>query len=447
MTKSLTHTYTPLQLIDHLVFPGAVPGNVKPHIFLPIIQRESVWQPAQVCELWDSLLRGIPLPSLILCKFRNSSDTSIKRDDANSNPQSSNLKPSDNDYLLLDGQQRARALLAGLERIRDSSVLLQRLWLDLDWPHMADPNDSQQTLDQHGLRFGFFLCTQASPWGHDRTRSGRPDRKKIATAREALFQSHWYPDFSRVGNKTGCFDFEIPLEFTWPVEARCPLPFKSIIDHLMQDPSADQASWKNFFVKELESLKKNLQPQLENGSNSISRFFEPPLDKTLDRVAHQFLTILPALNLGTINAVVADLRPEELLPAFKRINRNGSDVKNEELFFAAIKQQQPSCDDLARLAGTRLSPLDVVRGAVIWATQASLNADERKRPIELSPATLRTLEKSVESEGGLAIKLRDILAQNSIFKLGFKALTEDILRIETERQRFAQRNASETCRD
>jgi hypothetical protein len=195
----------------------------------------------------------------------------------------------------------------------------------------------------------------------------------------------------------------------------------------MQDPSADQASWKNFFVKELESLKKNLQPQLGNGSNSISRFFEPPLDKTLDRVAHQFLTILPALNLGTINAVVADLRPEELLPAFKRINRNGSDVKNEELFFAAIKQQQPSCDDLARLAGTRLSPLDVVRGAVIWATQASLNADERKRPIELSPATLRTLEKSVESEGGLAIKLRDILAQNSIFKLGFKALTEDIL--------------------
>ncbi|MFE8033280.1 DUF262 domain-containing protein [Thiohalocapsa marina] len=432
MTKSLTPPYTPLQLINHLVFPGTVPGNDEPHIFLPIIQRESVWQPTQVCELWDSLLRGIPLPSLILSQFHDSYAPSIKVDD-----DSNKWHPSSKDYLLLDGQQRARALLTGLDRICDSNILLQRLWLDLDWPHREDPNDSQGTLDEHGLRFGFFLCTQASPWGHDRARNGRPNRKKIAAAREALFQSNWYPDFSKGGKRSGCFDFQIPLEFTWPVEAHCPLPFKSILDYLIKNHSADKKEWGVFLKETFNSLEKSLQPKVTNGSNCTLQLFKPLSDEIIDRVASQLHTSLPPLLTSTtINAVVANLPPEELLPAFKRINRNGSDVKNEELFFAAIKQQEPSCDDLARLAGTRLSPLDVVRGAVILATQPPLSDTldpsqprlaERTPPIELSPATIQTLKMSVGGAGGLAQKLSNDLDQTSRFRLNFDALTNDLL--------------------
>lgn len=443
MTKSLTLTYTPLELVDHLVFPGTVPGDEPPRIFLPIIQRESVWQPTQVCEFWDSLLRGIPLPSLILSDFHDSDASSIKQDDAGRNDENSNWQPSKDDYLLLDGQQRARALLGGLERNRDTNGLLQRLWLDLHWPHKPDSNanDSQGSLDEHGLRFGFFLCTQASPWGHDRARSGRPARSYIATARKALYQSCWYPGFSKGGTESGCYDFEIPLDYTWPVDARCPVPFKSILDYLKWHPEATPAEWKEFLKKKIERTKTKIISEAIGGDKSALQFFKPVPDDILERIAKQLSDKLPLLNTKTINAVVANLDHEDLLPAFKRINRNGSDVKNEELFFAAIKQEEPSCDIFARLAGTRLPPLDVVRGAVILTTQPSQGAsassskshpDKRTPPIDLSPDTLRKLEKDVDGEEGLARKLSEELKQESNFTRSFKVLTEDLLKLDPQ---------------
>lgn len=76
----------PLELINHLVFPGSCNGPSQPKrpaVFLPAFQRDAVWQPSQVCELWDSLLRGIPLPSLVLapvCKTQDSTGKKIHRE-------------------------------------------------------------------------------------------------------------------------------------------------------------------------------------------------------------------------------------------------------------------------------------------------------------------------------------------------------------------------------
>lgn len=407
----------PLKLVDHFIFPGCSVSSytpLSPSVFLPVFQRDAVWRPSQVCELWDSLLRGIPIPGLVLAPVNATGKSVIGKFGTG------NLCPKDGDFLLLDGQQRARALMAGLERIHDSNtnLITQRLWIDLDWPHHT-PDENDPTLDSHGLRFGFFLCTQAWPWGHNKARDSRANRDKINKAREKLFKKRVWGDFVPPNGKhVGCFDFQIPLDYTWPVEAKSPIPFKVILEQFSIYPSTSGKDWEIFLRKQLEE-----------------RGIDIPSNSTLARIAKQLHAALPRLNIQTISTAVAHLDDNELLIAFQRINRNATQVTNEELFFAAIKQEEPACDQLAQQTGTPISPLDVVRGAVIMASQpiggsnilGQLRADDSTPPIDLNPVNLRSLAKVSGSKSKLAGLIQHNLATGSTnYLAALRTLTETL---------------------
>ena len=40
-------------------------------IALPMIQRGSVWQPHQIIDLWDSLLQGMPIGSMMVSELQH----------------------------------------------------------------------------------------------------------------------------------------------------------------------------------------------------------------------------------------------------------------------------------------------------------------------------------------------------------------------------------------
>lgn len=407
----------PLKLVDHFIFPGCSVSSYTPStpsVFLPVFQRDAVWRPSQVCELWDSLLRGIPIPGLVLAPVNVAGKSVIGKFGTGSSC------PTARDFLLLDGQQRARALMAGLERIRDcNNDLTQRLWIDLDWPHHT-PDNNDPTLDIHGLRFGLFLCTQAWPWGHNKTRDGKANRDKINQARENLFKgkgSKVWPAFTHGGTHVGCFDFQIPLKFTWPVEAKCPVPFKDILDKFSCSPSISLSNWEIFLKGQLEERK------ITFSSN-------------LSLVAKQLYNALKILSMQTISTTIASLNENELLTAFQRINRNATLVTNEELFFAAIKQEEPACDQLAQQTGTPISPLDVVHGAVIVASQPKVvssstvgqpRADDSTPPIDLNPVNLGSLAKESGGKRKLADQIQVDLATGSInYLAALKELTKTL---------------------
>jgi len=97
-------------LVSHLANPDQTQSPETPVIHLPTFQRGEVWKNRQVCELWDSLLRGIPLPSILIAPV-GKGDT----ESAVSSPKikeilskSGDARP--NDFWLLDGQQRVVAL-------------------------------------------------------------------------------------------------------------------------------------------------------------------------------------------------------------------------------------------------------------------------------------------------------------------------------------------------
>ncbi len=112
---------------------------------VPILQRGLVWRPHQVEMFWDSLLRGFPVGSLVLCpKIK---DQTKKSDD-------------DVTHHLLDGQQRCDAIRLGFTdpfpANGSEDHLASVLWLDLN----PDPPDN--TTREYFAR----LTTSAHPWGY-----------------------------------------------------------------------------------------------------------------------------------------------------------------------------------------------------------------------------------------------------------------------------------------
>lgn len=107
--------------------------DINENLFLPAIQRDFVWDKDQIILLFDSLLRGYPIGSLLLWSSEIKSDTHILYElladaaTAYNPPQGSTSRPQqvnqgvikelqgDPVRLILDGQQRLTSLLIGLD--------------------------------------------------------------------------------------------------------------------------------------------------------------------------------------------------------------------------------------------------------------------------------------------------------------------------------------------
>ncbi|MBN2900021.1 MAG: DUF262 domain-containing protein, partial [Clostridia bacterium] len=84
----------------------AAGNHDKFKVVLPMIQRGSVWAPHKILDLWDTLLRGMPIGAMMASEAKL--DELIK--DPN---QDGTRKASAGDINLIDGQQRTLAIRVG----------------------------------------------------------------------------------------------------------------------------------------------------------------------------------------------------------------------------------------------------------------------------------------------------------------------------------------------
>lgn len=132
-------------------------------IALPPLQRSSVWRPKQVVDLWDSLIRGLPIGTFYLVK-RPSGDQKVVGSEDKTIPTG---LPG---YDLLDGQQRIRALLVGAIGFPEEK---RCLWVDLG--------------DKDTVRgFGLHITSKGQPFGYDPKTGTKRDLKQRRAAREKL---------------------------------------------------------------------------------------------------------------------------------------------------------------------------------------------------------------------------------------------------------------------
>jgi len=126
--------------------------NDNATVVIPRLQRGLVWDAVKTEVLWDSLFRGIPIGTFVLCSQRGLRNQTKKEDTYNPNG-----------LFLLDGQQRANAIAMGFKRFPPpiSQESQPILWLDLS------PNTP---ISGARREFWFKVTTQAHPWGYKSTK-------------------------------------------------------------------------------------------------------------------------------------------------------------------------------------------------------------------------------------------------------------------------------------
>ena len=139
-------------------------------LVLPAIQREFVWQPEQICRLFDSLMQGYPFGTFLYWRVAPENSGKFKFFDfvlnyhQRDNPHCPPLPEMPNRQLtaVLDGQQRLTALNIGLRGTiarklpyrwwnSPGAFPNRRLYLDLLWHPDED--------DEEGLKYRFSFLT------------------------------------------------------------------------------------------------------------------------------------------------------------------------------------------------------------------------------------------------------------------------------------------------
>lgn len=297
-----------IPLADWLDWSGGNDGQI--FVALPMIQRGSVWKPNQIIELWDSLLQGMPIGSLMLSEMEPG--TPVRRLGRNS----SESVPHGGGLGLVDGQQRTLAMLVAWQ-LHGDITMDRRIWVDF-----GDPPPAGQLLR---LR----VTTANQPFGFRRdepsTKLSLDDRRK---AKEQFESTH---------PKSGETSPVPTLANTMPWGAKLPLDLKWLIGAWRQHD--DPEAWRETVLKMLQKtgtwhgVPDDLHRKVEILKNALARLFEMQVPAI--RVDGRFFKI---------EEIQGDDPPLALL--FKRIGTGGTKLSDADYVYSVIKHLRPETYDL-----------------------------------------------------------------------------------------------------
>ncbi len=321
-----------VQLIDWLDWASGFSKDYK--IVLPMIQRGFVWKPSQIIELWDSLLCGMPIGSLMVSE--------MEADYANvplpgiPQPLRGELSDPRLRLGLVDGQQRTLALLLGWN-LHSSTQASHRLWVDF-----AETPPAGQLLR---LR----VTTKNQPFGFRRddpnAKLSMGDRRK---ARE-------------VGNncKMGVEGTQQPqstLENTSPYAAGAahslPLDLAELIALWRESRGRDWEPGVLAMLKAVETIKfQNGQKILFTWESADAPSQEQFIERILSMEKGLRLFFKAEIPLLPVDAAffraddVQGLEPP-LARLFKRIGTNASPLLPPDYIYSILKHLMPEVHDM-----------------------------------------------------------------------------------------------------
>lgn len=317
---------------------------------LPSLQRGFVWKPEQIELLWDSIVQGFPIGSLLLSEIPPS-DGGISigavegkgSDGALENPT----------HFLLDGQQRATAIALGFNNIWDGRSGVkqgQALWVDL-----VKLKDADERV------FAFRVVTKSHPWGYSKTTPG--SRVSAANAREAL---KFYQLLH--GKKVQPHAFDIDEVFPWDAEAPVPLALlississcenytddgfqKKVSQDLLTKIEAltiwqkkkniGDDEWAVKAMKKLDTVRGILEGENDSGFKDLVTGLRGALKNT--EVPAPVLT----KHLTGSDDAGGDAKDihNPVFNLFKRINSSGTTLSREDINYSMLKAVWPEAKE------------------------------------------------------------------------------------------------------
>lgn len=324
---SITHHVLTLKQIASWQ-PGIQTDSSTIIASIPSLQRGAVWEPQQIEMLWDSIMRGFPIGSIVIAK---------KIDEQNDKAAITSAKNTDTErpkstHHILDGQQRCNAIAWGFvnpwnESLSDDIVL----WLDLK------PDDR---LKNSTRKYLFRVTTKAHPWGfRANDEAGYLTAGNIRTAMDDFTKLHcnkeiWPDEFheklisqSNIDNKK----VKRPTpKLAMPHDAGFPVPVSLLLKYF------------NGTNLNLDELNKDTMMKMivtaKAGALQLDKSEREHFESGLKMVSQACLVALQVPDL--IKGI------DDIEQIFQRLNRQGTPLDDEELAYSVIKAYWPGIEGI-----------------------------------------------------------------------------------------------------
>jgi len=321
-------------------------SGLDPSLFvaLPLIQRDAIWKPKQIIDLWDTVFRGMPLGSLLVNDLpKNELIRGVGQSEAKHIPE--NVK---NAIGLLDGQQRTLALLAGWLR-NDCLDLGCRIWIDFG----AKSGDE--------CLYRLRMTTQFQPFGFQINEpSSKLQSNERYNAKNQLIGKMKIEknlDEDKIKELKVKQDHEFCLDDTRPYGSKLPLDLNMLIqqwlkfDVLKKPLNKDQ--WIDHVLmqcKTMTNVSKDLKV-LQNSYEMLDAITKERAEDRIRRFANSleklFAAEIPLIKVE-VDADVAEENSEEhnendpaLAILFKRVGAGGTALSDEDYIYSVIKHHVP----------------------------------------------------------------------------------------------------------
>lgn len=321
--------------------------NKDVFVALPMIQRGSVWKPKQIIDLWDSLLRGMPMGSLMF------SDIPAGIDVRRIGGKVMEKTPASGAIGLIDGQQRTLAMLVAWSFETDVEID-RRIWIDF----------ADKPSDEHLFRLR--VTTKNQPFGFQK--SSPSTKLSLSELREAR----------KPFNDKGYTQDKI-FNMAKPYQSKLPLDLRDLVK-----------LWEGNETKWIASTETLLKLN-DSEQNSDSLFIKKNIAQLAAALKRMFALKVPLLKINSdfFNPDDAQNNDENIDPPlailFKRIGTGGTELSNADYAYSIIKHRIPetytlvetlhSKDDL-NVAGL-LTATDLVMTAMRLAAAEFQQADGR----------------------------------------------------------------------
>ncbi|SFL69510.1 DUF262 domain-containing protein [Rugamonas rubra] len=355
---------------------------------IPSLQRGAVWDAGQVELLWDSMMRGFPVGSLVLCR-------TLPSQSSRRHTRDSGWRGEEIGYHLLDGQQRCNAIALGFLDPLDAKLaeadLPATLWLDL-----ADTERKAGSTRQ----FLFRVLSKAHPWGYKSNDSA--DTLGVDAIRKACA-------------KLACAPGQRPqLKHAWPTQCELAVPLAWILHPLLLRQMRGDSLWRELARRCRQHADLPWAVSVADAIDKRSVDLAP-LDQALEN-----LRASRVIALKVQPEVLADGTVQTSGPAgdetggiaaveqlFQRLNSAGTVLRGEELAFSMIKAYWPrieeSFDAIRDRHQRKQQPMPGSHLASLAVRAALMNAkpDMAKLPAPLSISRIRALSSAADERDQL----------------------------------------------
>ena len=362
-------------------------SDEKHKITLPELQRGFVWKPSQIEQLWDSILRGYPIGSILMSE-------------------------SENEKFLLDGQQRCTSIALGFydpfgnrnfENFLSLKSNIPTVWIDLKPEKLTT-----------GYKYAVRVLTRSHPWGYKLTNNietlSMGERKAALAFFNEKKVEKKYTELNNAERSPWDAHFPIPLAF------------------LMETKTDSESNWIKEVLTRLDKfLNGTIKTQYSKGEFVDYSDLESTLKQLYIPIQNAQKRELPEIVVDTQVLKEDDSQDDNAQEPtlFVRLNSAGTRISGEELNYSIYKAYFPESKQLVENIGRSfIAPSKLVS---IYSRICLSELNNDSFPAEIK---VKDFQKQLKNEAFKTslIKLiqSEVLSQNdSLVEKAIRLLTKE----------------------